>query len=149
MKDRMIRDKIVFSATGKMKELLLREKTLDLQRAIEICRAYEMTSKQTQEMTALQVDKVTHRSDSACAARENHRPGTESKSTEDEKETRVIRDCRFCGKSHEAQKLKCPAWGKTCRKCNGSNHFQAKCRSKIQVVKQDRCTEYACGREGQ
>ena len=65
MKDRMIRDKIVFSATGKMKELLLREKTLDLQRTIEICHAYEMTSKQAQKMTVTQVDKVTHHPDSA------------------------------------------------------------------------------------
>ena len=65
MRDRMIRDKIVFSAVGKMKELLLREKTLDLQRAIEICRAYEIKSKQTQEMAVTQIDKVTRRPDSA------------------------------------------------------------------------------------
>ena len=52
MKDRMIRDKIVFSVTGKVQELMLREKTRDLQRAIDICRAYEVTSKQAQEIAS-------------------------------------------------------------------------------------------------
>lgn len=39
--DRMIRDKIVFTVTGKLQELLLREDDLDLVKAIKICRAYE------------------------------------------------------------------------------------------------------------
>ena len=39
MKDRMLRDKIVFLVTDKVQELLLREKTLDLQKVVDICRA--------------------------------------------------------------------------------------------------------------
>jgi hypothetical protein len=41
----MIRDKIVFAVTGKQQELLLRESSLDLKKAVEICRAYEITSR--------------------------------------------------------------------------------------------------------
>ena len=48
----MIRDKIVFSVTGKQQELLLCETKLDLKKAIEICRAYEITSRNKKEMSA-------------------------------------------------------------------------------------------------
>ena len=34
-----------------------------------------------------------------------------------------------CGKSHE--RGNCPAYGKTCDKCKGINHFKAVCRSKV------------------
>ena len=44
-KERMIRDKIVFSVFGKLQELLLRESNLDLKKAREICRAFEITSR--------------------------------------------------------------------------------------------------------
>ena len=34
-----------------------------------------------------------------------------------------------CGKSHEQGN--CPAYGKTCNRCKGINHFKAVCRSKV------------------
>ena len=37
--------------------------------------------------------------------------------------------CGKCGKSHEWGN--CPAYGKTCDKCKGINHFKAVCRSKV------------------
>ena len=37
--------------------------------------------------------------------------------------------CDKCGKSHE--RGNCPAYGKTCNKCKGINHFQAVCHSKV------------------
>ena len=37
--------------------------------------------------------------------------------------------CGKCGKSHELGN--CPAYGKTCDKCKGINHFKAVCRSKV------------------
>ena len=37
--------------------------------------------------------------------------------------------CGKCGKSHE--RGNCPAYGKTCNKCKGINHFQAMCHSKV------------------
>lgn len=39
--------------------------------------------------------------------------------------------CSRCGgKRHQANDKGCPALGKKCFRCNGMNHFQAKCRSK-------------------
>lgn len=46
----MIRDKIVFSTSGKMQQLLLREDELDLRKAIKICQSYEQVNKHIQEM---------------------------------------------------------------------------------------------------
>ena len=37
--------------------------------------------------------------------------------------------CGKCGKSHEWGN--CPAYGKTCDRCKGNNHFKAVCRSKV------------------
>ena len=39
--------------------------------------------------------------------------------------------CGKCGKSHEQGN--CPAYGKTCNKCKGPNHFKVMCRSKDQT----------------
>ena len=47
----MVRDKIVFSTTGKsLKERLLREVDLHLQRAVDLCRSAEITHKEMQSM---------------------------------------------------------------------------------------------------
>ena len=48
--ERMIRDKIVFSASGKLHELLLRDTNLTHGIAIDICRVFEMTHRQVKEM---------------------------------------------------------------------------------------------------
>ena len=47
----MIRNKIVFSVSGKLQELLLRESNLGLKKAKEICRAFEITSRTKWEMS--------------------------------------------------------------------------------------------------
>ena len=39
--------------------------------------------------------------------------------------------CGKCGKSHE--RGNCPAYGKSCNRCKGINHFQAVCHSKVAV----------------
>ncbi|PFX17543.1 Retrovirus-related Pol polyprotein from transposon 17.6 [Stylophora pistillata] len=39
--------------------------------------------------------------------------------------------CKFCAKTHVWNKLKCPAWGKTCSKCGIQNHFAVACKTKL------------------
>ena len=36
--------------------------------------------------------------------------------------------CDFCGWSHKRGKQDCPAFGKTCNKCGGKNHFKNVCK---------------------
>ena len=47
----MIRDKIIFSVSGKLQELLLRESNIYLKKATEVGRAFEITSRAKKEMS--------------------------------------------------------------------------------------------------
>ncbi|PFX06430.1 hypothetical protein AWC38_SpisGene25650, partial [Stylophora pistillata] len=49
-KDRMLRDKIIFTVTGKLQELLSREGNLTLDKTLKICRAFEQSNKQVKEL---------------------------------------------------------------------------------------------------
>ena len=57
-KDRMIRDKIVFSTSGKLQELLLREDKLELEKSIKIARAYEQSNKHVKELRDTSAQKI-------------------------------------------------------------------------------------------
>jgi len=52
-----------------------------------------------------------------------------------------------CGRRHQFHKRElCPAYGKTCNKCNKPNHFAVKCRmptksKEVSAVKPDEVTE--------
>ena len=39
--------------------------------------------------------------------------------------------CKYCGMSHVRDKQKCPALGKSCKKCGKLNHFAKVCKSSI------------------
>ena len=112
-KDRMIRDKLVFTAGKELQERLLLCKELTLQKAIEICQAYEQTQNCLTEMT-----------NESCTA-EVH--GLEERKSSELKKYTI--DCRFCGGKHEYNRLICPAWGQTCNICQKMNHFEVKCKT--------------------
>ncbi|KAL5017694.1 hypothetical protein ScPMuIL_005222, partial [Solemya velum] len=113
-KERMMRDKIVFTVTGKLQELLLREDKLTLDKTVKICRAFEQSNRQ-------------QKGESKHSQSHSQKPSDRKQKI----------DCHFCGYQHERQKEKCPAWGKTCEKCKGRNHFAVKCRKQIHAVSQE------------
>ena len=127
-KDRMLRDKIVFTVTGKLQELLLREDNLILDKAIKICRAFEQSNRQVKEFresvslssSSTKVNKVTQGSDTRMPS--GRKPSQPNK-TPSKMNERLNFDCKYCGYKHEKQRDKCPAWGKVCEKCKGLNHF--------------------------
>ena len=47
---------------------------------------------------------------------------------------RVLKECKFCRQSHEAAKIQCPAWGKTCNYCKGRNHFEIQCKKQGETL---------------
>ena len=102
-KDRMIRDKIVLTATGKLQELLLREDDPTLVKAIKIGRSYEQTNRHVKELLEtngtqkITVNKVAGKGDS------------QPKAHKDQMVKKMIKNCNFCGYSHENAKEKCPA----------------------------------------
>ena len=57
--ERMIRDTIMFSASGKLQELLLRDTILTPGIAIDICRGFEIPHRQVKEMNpSSMIEKV-------------------------------------------------------------------------------------------
>ena len=49
--------------------------------------------------------------------------------TQQRRTTDLIKDCRFCGRTHERNR--CPAFGQVCKLCKKKNHFAVVCRSKF------------------
>ena len=59
----------------------------------------------------------------------------QSKSKGHGRSSSSIRNCKYCGKSHN--KGNCPAFGKKCSKCGKDNHFKAVCKSGSSEYKRD------------
>jgi len=141
LSDRMIRDKIVFSSSGKLQELLLREDKLELNKCIQICRAYEQSGRHVREMR--ESGHPVRRVSQAEAGRRAPRPSNGQNYGARPKaafgphgEAKLCKEnttCKFCGYEHELQKEKCPAWGKVCKGCGGRNHFKSRCK-KVHTV---------------
>ena len=114
----ILHDRIVFGiADNKVRERLLRESTLTLDRTLEICRAAEVSVAQLKEVQKLHESRVV--SAVSKKPRWKEQNGRANAAT--------VTDCRFCGQDHERIKEKCPAWGKECSLCHRKNHFRAKC----------------------
>lgn len=108
----MLRDRIVLETASKnLREKLLSKKDLTLEMAIEGARPEEV---------ALARSKLWGDERSVAAvkhAKDQHQERYRSKSR-----------CEFCDRVHKARQ--CPAYGKTCAKCNKPNHFAVCCRMK-------------------
>lgn len=114
----MVRDQIVFGINNdKLREKLLREKDLTLQKTEHVCKAAEAA--------ALQREVWAKSEESVDWVAGSSRPGS---SRTQAKKYR----CRQCNWLHGP--TSCPAYGKSCRLCNKKNHFAACCRNNPQVA---------------
>ena len=106
--DRMIRDKIIFSASGKLQELLLRDTNLTIGIAIDICRAFEMTHRQVKEMNP---DSMIEKVNVSKKKREyrKEKPRYESNAAYENKATK---ECDYCRYKHWLGRDNCAGWGK-------------------------------------
>ena len=93
---------------------LLQVSKLTLKECIDICRSNETTSQQLKEINQEEVSTVSQ---------SNEKKPLPSRG---EREIR----CKFCAKTHVWNKLKCPAWGKTCSNCGIQSHFTVACKTK-------------------
>ncbi|XP_031334069.1 uncharacterized protein K02A2.6-like [Photinus pyralis] len=97
--DDMIRDRIVMGIKNKIvQERLLREADITLQKTIDFCRASEVSKNQSKVLQQ-EVDVSTVK--------------------------QATLKCKYCGYKHAPKK--CPAFKKTCAKCQGKNHFASVC----------------------
>ena len=113
----MIRDKVVFGIQNQgVKERLLREADLTLEKALDICRTSETTK---QQISAMQTTKP--------AEDEVYRIEKSKFQPSRQQHSSASIQCDYCGTKHQPRQ--CPAYGKTCNRCSKRNHFSSVCKS--------------------
>ena len=120
LKDEMIRDRIVCGVRdSSLRKKLLQVPELTLEKCIDMCRSAEGTSTQLE----------------ATSSQNSHAPPPPEvnfvkKPSKGADKSSFVKDCRFCGQTHEKERSKCPAFGKICSACQKENHFALKCSQK-------------------
>ena len=118
--DQLLRDRLVTGTrNAKVRENLLKEKKFILEKEVDVVRAAVSTAAQM---------KVMSSESGVFAVKEQEKGQSEGVPVVTEGR---IKDCRFCGRSHERRN--CPAFGKICAYCKKKNHFVAKCPAKSKV----------------
>ena len=118
----MIRDKVVFGVRDeRIKERLLREADLTLNKALDICRAAETSKQQIEAMGATQTQVPVHTMQARKKGGRYKKTTSMPTQSSDDKREYNTPACKYCGRSHAPRQ--CSAFGKVCRKCGGSNHF--------------------------
>ena len=122
LKESLIRDRIVAGIQdAKVRERLLRETDLSLDKAVSICRASEATKKQVEEMATTpiidNVDSINNfqRRESRDSRNPASQRPRQDRFAEMSRNNDQSRTCKYCGNAH--QKGRCPAYGKMCNKC--------------------------------
>ncbi|XP_064646192.1 uncharacterized protein LOC135499377 [Lineus longissimus] len=127
LRDSLIKDRIVFGIRmDRTRERLLREKELTLTKAIDICRAAELTKEQMSSLSNGQRrDEQTDKTVNAVGRQGYNKAasGYHNQSTYKGSGAK----CGNCGTFHQPRQ--CPAYGKQCKGCKRLNHFIRCCRS--------------------
>ena len=140
LKNSLIRDKIVIGICDKKtQERLLRESELNLEKALQICRAAEEIEIQTDEMagsseSTKKIDHVHSKSHRPSKGSNKHRPNSKQVERSNRSLPDRKRQCLKCLKNHDP--AKCPAYNLKCHKCGHLGHYAVACRSKSGKVRQ-------------
>lgn len=138
--DEMVRDRIVLGIYDKaIQERLLRVEDLNLTKAVNLCRAAEISKSQARNLQGLSVDvesvkkrSVNHNNYNKSALNSS---GAEKKNFNKGRQSGEKFKCRRCQTLHGVRE--CPAFGKKCSKCGQLNHFAVSCRVKnIRVLQE-------------
>ena len=121
--DEMIRDRLVLGCRDKgARARLFREKDCTVQKALESLQIREATQEQLKDIGG--EDKLI----SVHAVSTDKIKPLNKRIQYPEKQV-----CKYCGGKHEAVRTKCPAYGKTCRRCRKPNHFHTVCLKGRQI----------------
>ena len=113
LKDEMIWDRIVCGVRdSSLRKKLLQVPERTVEKCIDMCRSAEKTSTQLEAMQ-----------------NHTHPHPLVKKPSKGSNKSSLIKDCRFCGQTHEEERSKCPALGKTCSTCQ-KEKFALKCSHK-------------------
>ena len=126
LKDHLIRDRIVCGVReNAVRRKLLQESGLTLSKCVDICRAAEATSAQLKEMAPSQQSSEVD----LVAKAEPKKPNLRKENKKSPKD-QLVEECKFCGRQHQRNRAKCPAYGQICSSCGKPNHFPVKCGKK-------------------
>ena len=154
LKESLIKDRIICGIrNSSIKNRLLREENLDLEKCATICRAAELAETQMknianesnihaiknkggpnrtrgkpvnkQQPFKQREEAVTQMGQRSQSSRYSSQ--LQPQSAEYKQQRNLA--CTRCGKQHKPRD--CPAFGKTCMSCRGKNHFAAVCKKKL------------------
>ena len=145
--DSLVRDRIVCGiCDDNLREHLLKDANLDLNKCIEACRASELAKEREKTIQGRETERVNDELHSVKSKRSEGKPKDRERRAEKVEQGFVV--CRYCGRKHERNKQKCPALGKRCLNCNKLNHFAAQCltakrrQSRVNTVQSDSESEF-------
>jgi len=124
LKESIIRDVMVVGIIdNKLRESLLRDCDLTLEKALQISRATEQAKAHCETIREDEEEYIN-----------------EIKRNKTRKTDEIT--CKFCNRKHEMNREKCPAFGKTCNICSKRNHFAAVCKNKeVKIIDNNLETE--------
>lgn len=130
LRESLIRDRIICGlASQHLKERMLRETDLTLEKAIALARADEETKKQLKQMTNTaspeSVDNLHRKYETKKKFDKN--TNVTGKDKYQKTDGKVQKNCSRCGYNHPPRK--CPAYGQKCSKCSKMNHYSRVCKS--------------------
>ncbi|CAC5402396.1 unnamed protein product [Mytilus coruscus] len=112
-----------------LRERLLRVIDLDLPKCLQISRAAELSKERIKTLenptfSDLEVHGVKHKQRNP-----NYQQQKQYTHKTKPSYAQTSSACKYCGRKHEFNKAKFPAFGKECRKCGKANHFESMCKS--------------------
>lgn len=129
LKDGLIRDRIVCGIKDETcRRRLLRESDLTLAKAVDICRAHEVSAEQMKTWDRNQpegasadvhtVSRNVKHKDTGNFQRKKSRNPSAPFHKQNQRAEGTPNNCRNCGQQHESVKGACPAQGKECYHCH-------------------------------
>ncbi|KAL4008088.1 hypothetical protein ACER0C_001940 [Sarotherodon galilaeus] len=129
LQESLIRDCVVCGITSDaMRERLLREDDITLEKVVQLCIAAETTKAQIKQM-----HEEDHNAQQTC------KKDRRSKMKPNDKDQASTFNCKRCGTKHSSRQ--CPAYGKQCKNCGKMNHFARMCRSRKVHTVADEATD--------
>ena len=125
--NQILRDQLVFEIRdSKVRERLLRETNLSLEKTDEIYRSHETMVQQMKVVgdAGLSVADAGN----VNAVSKNPKRGKRRRDRGSRNDNTRGNSCEFCGREHDLTKREnCPAFGRSCNKCGKKNHFANLC----------------------
>lgn len=150
LRDSLIRDRIICGISNtSLKDRLLREGDLTLEKCVDICKVAELAEAQIKTIgDNCAVQSICN--NGKQGATRFSRPNYQRDTTEDSKmvnETRPtgsdwVKSCRRCGSTHQVRQ--CPAFNLQCTTCKKKGHYAKMCRSNRSKVSSVQSSGHLC-----